>query len=148
MQWLATALALLALVTGSSADLSSRPEHGGPLDADQRAAATAAAATVLTDDDVVTSATYTIRDGHVLGGNTGHPCTSGRIVTIQLIGSFPQIGTTGHPVPPGRPAPDFTVGAVQLDADLGSGHPCLVGVQTLENGPIEPRGGSWTLYEP
>jgi hypothetical protein len=124
------------------------PEPGSPLDAGQLATAIQAARSTLNKDDRITSATYTIRLVPPHGTNTGHPCTSDRVVRMQLIGSFPHTTVTGHPVPPGQPMPDFTVGGALVFADVGSVQPCLVGAQTLERGPLHPRMHSWTLYEP
>ena len=84
------------------------------------------------------SVTATPGPGVIKSTNTGHPCTSGRVLTIKLIGKFPHTVTTGHPVRPGQPPPDFTVRAEIIKADARTGVVCLIGVQTAENGEPEP----------
>lgn len=91
---------------------------------------------------VVTSATVTVSSGKVIDSNIGEPCTSGRLLNIKLIGDFPHTVTTGHPVLPGDPTPDFTVHADVLTADAKTGRPCLVGVQT---GKVAPDPGAESL---
>jgi hypothetical protein len=96
------------------------------------------------EDATVTSATATAEAGKVSDTNTGYRCSSGRLLNIKLIGSFPHIVTTGHAVDlrsPGPPAA-FTVHAVLLTADAASGHTCLIGVQT---GNVEPDPGATVL---
>ena len=70
---------------------------------------------------------------------------SGREPQIKLIGDFPHAVTTGHPVKPGSPTPDFTVRAMIITADAESGRACLIGVQTAENGEPKPLPGSTIL---
>jgi len=93
----------------------------------------------------VSSASVIARTGKVRDSNTGHPCTSGRELQIKLIGNFPHTVTTGHPVPPGSPVPDFTVRAVIITADAVSGRACLIGVQTGESGEVGPLRHGTTL---
>src|SRR5689334_16437188 len=82
----------------------------------------------------VYSVTVRAGPGRVKDSNTGHPCASGRLLTIKLIGRFPHTVTTGHPVRAGQPAPDFTVRAEIITADAETGTACLIGVQTAEHG--------------
>lgn len=91
------------------------------------------------------SASVIVRPRTVQNSNTGHPCTSGRELQITLIGDFPRSVTTGHPVPPGSPAPDFTVRTMTITADAVSGLACLIGVQTAESGEPRPSPGSTIL---
>lgn len=93
----------------------------------------------------MTSASVIARPGTVQDSNTGHPCTSGRELQIRLIGEFPHTVTSGHPVEPGASTPDFTVRALSITADAGSGLACLIGVQTGENGTVKPLPGSTML---
>lgn len=93
----------------------------------------------------MSSASVIARPGKVKDSNTGHPCTSGRLLQIKLIGKFPHVVTTGHSVPPGSPAPDFTVRAMIVTADAESGLACLIGVQTAENGEPKPLAGGTRL---
>ena len=93
----------------------------------------------------VSSATAIALVGRVLSSNTGQPCTSGRLLKIKLIGSFPHIVTTGHPVRAGEPIPDFTVRAMIITADASSGQPCLISVQTAEAGEVQPLANAMVL---
>jgi hypothetical protein len=116
------------------------------LSQDDLAKAEAVARDVITSQGAtVTSASVIARSGTVQESNTGHPCTSGRELQIKLIGDFPQTLTTGHPVKPGAPTPDFTVRAMTITADADSGHACLIGVQSAEQGEPEPVPGSTPL---
>jgi hypothetical protein len=77
---------------------------------------------------VLTSATATIGDGTVTDTNAGPPCTSGKLLHIKLIGTFPRIthGAIGD-----QPTPRYEpVSAVVITADPVSGKPCLAGVET------------------
>ncbi|CAN5290929.1 hypothetical protein BH09ACT12_BH09ACT12_05420 [soil metagenome] len=96
-------------------------------------------------DATITSATVRADTGTVMNSNTGMPCTSGRLLRIKLIGSFPHTVTTGHLVPPGDPTPDVTVRAALITADAQTGLACLIGVQTAENGMPEPAPDSTVL---
>ncbi len=86
----------------------------------------------------ISSATFVVRNGTVAESNVGHPCTSGRLIEVKLIGSFPHIVTTGHPVEAGR-NDDFKVTALAITADASSGKVCLKSVQT---GKVEPEPGA------
>lgn len=94
------------------------------------------------DGAVLTSATVTAGYGQVTDSNIGHPCLSGRLLHIRLIGDFLHVVTTGHPVQPGAPIPDFAVRAVDLTADAKTGRLCLVRVQT---GNVAPAPGAISL---
>jgi len=86
----------------------------------------------------LTAANARLSRGKVLHGNLGHrQCTSGTLLTIQLIGSFPiaYTGTPGGPHPP--------VHGVRITADAVSGKPCLLSVQP---GHVRPDHGSLFLF--
>jgi hypothetical protein len=145
---LAALVTLLLLAACSSAPTPhAAPQDGGTsLSQDQVAKAEAVARQAITDAGAsVSSATVIERPGKLKDSKTGHPCTSGRELQIKLIGKFPHTVTTGHPVPPGSPTPDFTVRAMLITADADSGLPCLIGVQTGENGGPKPLAGGTTL---
>jgi hypothetical protein len=95
----------------------------------------------------VSSATVVKRPGkvNVNDSNTGHPCTSGRELEIKLVGKFPHEVTSGHPVPPGSPTPDFRVRAIVITADAESGSVCLSSVQDGEDGKPKPLTGGTRL---
>ena len=128
------ALAVLPLLAAcsSAATPYATSESGGPsLSPAEVAKAEAVARQVIADQRASgSSASVIARPGPVKDSNTGHPCTSGRELQIKLIGKFPHTVTTGHPVLPGNPAPDFTVRAMTIIADAESGRACLIGVQT------------------
>jgi len=70
--------------------------------------------------------------------NFGRACSSGRLIDVKLIGDFPHLVTTGHPVQPGEHV-DFTVHAVAVTADARTGEICLQGVQA---GKVAPDAGA------
>lgn len=116
------------------------------MSADELAKAAAPARRVIASQkSTVYSATVTVSVGKMLDSNTGHPCTSGRLLHIKLIGSFPHTVTTGHPVTPRKPPPDFTVRAAIITADARTGLACLIGVQTRENGEPKPEPNATVL---
>ena len=121
---LLAAAALLPLLAACSATQSpeATPENAGPyLSQDEVAKAEAVARDVIADQGAsVTSASAIAQPGTVTDSNTGHPCTSGRKLQIKLIGDFPHTLTTGHPVKPGSPPPDFTVRAMIITTDAES----------------------------
>lgn len=77
----------------------------------------------------ITSATVTVRRAQVRQPNTGHECTSPRLLRIRLVGRFPRVVASG---PPGG----GEVRGLLLIADPASHVVCLVGAQ-VEN--VEPR---------
>ena len=145
---LAALVALPLLVACSSAQTPQAAPNGGgtSLSQDEIAKAEAVARQAIADQGAsVSSATVIERPGKVNDSNTGHPCTSGRELQIQLIGRFPHTLTPGRPVPPGSPTPDFTVRGMIITADAESGLACLISVQTGENGGPKPLTGGTTL---
>lgn len=145
-------LALVPMLLGCTADHPSDAEprvDETSLSQDEVAKAEAVAGRVIAEQGAsVSSASVIARSGSTGGSNTGHSCTSGRELHIQLVGDFPHTVTSGHPVPPGSPAPDFTVRAMNITADAESGLACLIGVQTGENGEIKPSTGATRLSIP
>jgi hypothetical protein len=124
------------------------PPHPGLTDQEYAAAVNAAEEEIRAADATVTSATVTVGNGTVTDSNLGYRCESGRLLHLKLIGTFPHIDTTGHPVEPApnnsddNPPEDFTVHAMLLTVDAESGRPCLMGVQT---GDVAPEPGSIAL---
>ena len=106
-------------------------------------ATTAAEHEVDEEQATLTSATVVLNSGTVTRSNTGHPCTSGHLLQVKLIGDFPHIVTTGDVVPGASPQPDFTGRAVLLTLDAGSGEVCLIGVQV---GTPTPEPGATVLH--
>ena len=139
-------LPLLAACTSAETPQATL-ERGGPsLSQDEVSKAEAVASQVIADQGAtVSSASVIARPGKVKDSNAGHPCTSGRELQIKLIGNFPHTLTTGHPVKPGSPSPDFTVRAMIITADAETGRACLIGVQTGENGEVKPSPGATML---
>lgn len=112
-------------------------------DAEIALAADAARQEIAAEDATVTSASATARSGTVETSNTGSRCTSGRILDVRLIGTFPRIVTLGHPTEGSSGADeDFTVRAVLLTVDASSGQTCLIGVRT---GDVSPEAGATVL---
>ena len=137
---------LLAACSSVHATHSTADDPGASLSRDEVAKAVTIARGVIADQGAtVTSASVVARPGSVKDSNTGHPCTSGRELQIRLIGKFPHTVTTGHPVEPGVPTPDFTVRAMNVTGDAESGLACLIGVQTDEKGRVKPLPGSTML---
>jgi hypothetical protein len=77
-----------------------------------------------------------LHPGAVSHSNTGHACTSGTLLRVTLIGSFPH--TTVTPTPGG----DATVHAEIIEADPSTGQECRIGVQT---GRVKPPTGATRL---
>jgi len=77
-----------------------------------------------------------------MDANVGPPCTSGKLLHIKLIGSFPRIVHGGYGGPP--PTPSYQpVSAELITADAQSGKACLISVQT---GPESPEPGAAVLF--
>ena len=77
--------------------------------------------------------------------NDGPPCTSGTLLHIKLIGTFPTI-SVGLPPTAGAPsAGDSSVSAVLITADPESGKACDLSVRT---GPTTPDPGATVLFTP
>jgi hypothetical protein len=86
----------------------------------------------------VTSVSALSRAGTLTDSNTGHPCTSGALLVVTVIGRFPRIAVSP---PPG--ATDTTVHAVVATADARTGQVCLRSVRT---GRVTPSAGAAVLF--
>jgi hypothetical protein len=79
----------------------------------------------------ITSATATVGTGTDTDPNIGPPCTSGMLLHIKLIGTFPTIGV--GPLPStGAPGAsnDYSASALLITADPASGKACSLSVRT------------------
>lgn len=140
------ALVALPLMVACSTPRATSQDGGTSLSLDEIAKAEAVARQAIADQGATVSGAYVMeRSGKIRDSNTGHRCTSGHELQIKLIGKFPHTVTTGHPVLPGSPTPDFTVRAMIITADAESGLACLIGVQTGEDGGPKPLTGGTTL---
>ncbi len=91
--------------TFDASDISSpAPSHGPLTDAEFNVAVAVARAETEKYSATVTSATATVGVGTVTDPNVGPPCTSGTLLHIKLIGTFPTIGVSG----PSTGAPSST----------------------------------------
>jgi hypothetical protein len=127
----------------SSSNSSSTLGHGSLTDREFDVAVAVARAEVAKDAATVTSATATVGAGTDMDPNAGPPCTSGTLLHIKLIGTFPTI-SVGLPPTAGAPsAGDYSVSAVLITADPVSGKACTLGVQT---GPIAPDPDATLLF--
>lgn len=94
-----------------------------------------AQAEIKKEDATVTSVTAKLENGTVIDSNVGYSCTSGQLLKILLIGSFPHsVSLTA-----GSGAANYTVHGVALTADAKSGKVCLLGVHV---GRISPLSNS------
>ena len=109
---------------------SSTPGHGSLTDREFNVAVAVARAEIKKYDATVTSATATVGEGTVTDPNAGPACTSGTLLHIKLIGTFPTIGV--GPLPTAG-APDATddnsAMTVLVTADPESGKPCDISVR-------------------
>jgi hypothetical protein len=128
---------LLVAGCGSASESGTRDASSLHLSGDELAKAlTAAREEANSEDAQITAATATAAAGTVPHPNTNYECSSGRLLRITLIGSFPDVVTTG-PVP----RRDETklaaaeVNAMLLTADAATGRICEIGVQT---GTVRP----------
>lgn len=120
------------------------PTHGSLTDGQFNIAVTVAHAEMKKYAATVTSATATVGEGTVMDPNAGPACTSGTLLHIKLIGTFPTIAV-GAPPTTGAPSAsnDYSVSAVLITADAGSGKACDLSVQT---GPTTPAPGATLLF--
>ncbi|MGH8891241.1 MAG: hypothetical protein ACRDV3_15955 [Acidothermaceae bacterium] len=122
---------------------SSLAAQGSLTDREFNVAVAVARAEADKDAATITSATATVGGGTVTDPNDGPPCTSGTLLHIKLIGTFPTI-TVGLPSTAGAPsAGDYSVSTVLLTADPESGKACDLSVQV---GPTAPDPGATTLF--
>jgi hypothetical protein len=124
---------------------SSTRGHGSLTDREFNVAVAVARAETEKYAATVTSATATVGDGTVTDPNAGPACTSGTLLHIKLIGTFPTI-VVGLLPTAGAPGAsnDNSVSAVLITADPESGKACLLGVQT---GPTTPDPGATLLFK-
>jgi ABC-type Fe3+-hydroxamate transport system substrate-binding protein len=114
---------------------SSTPAHGSLTDHEFNVAVAIARAEADKDAATITSATATIGEGTETVTNVGPACTSGTLLHIKLIGTFPTIVVD---LADGEPA-----SAVVITADPESGKPCLLSVQV---GLTTPDPGATLLF--
>ena len=99
--------------------------------------------TIVKERALVSSVTVTAGTGTVTESNVGYACTSGRLLHVLLIGTFPAIVNTGLASTPGsKRGGDVAVSAVEVTADAKSGRTCLFGVRY---GTVTPEPGSVSL---
>jgi hypothetical protein len=109
--------------------------HGALTDREFKTAVTIARAEADKEAATVTSATATVGTGTETQTNAGPACTSGTLLHIKLIGTFPTIVADL--------AGGASVSTVLITADPESGKPCLIGVQT---GLTTPDPGATLLF--
>jgi len=128
---------------GDPSSASSIPAHGSLTKKQFNVAVAVARAETEKYSATVTSATATVGVGTVTDPNAGPACTSGTLLHIKLIGTFPTIVVGG----PSTGAPgtndDYSVTAVLITADPESGKPCEISVQT---GATTPDPGATLLF--
>jgi hypothetical protein len=123
---------------------NSTPAHGSLTDHEFNVAVAIARAEVAKEAATITSATATTGAGTETETNVGPPCTSGTLLHIKLIGTFPHIVPGPLPSTGASGASnDYSVSAVLITADPESGKACLLGVQT---GPTTPDPGATVLF--
>ena len=122
---------------------SSTPAHGSLTDGQFNVAVAVARAEMEKYAATVTSATATLGEGTVTDPNAGPACTSGTLLHIKLIGTFPTIAVGGPSTGAPGASTDYSVSAVLITADPESGKPCDIVVQT---GPTTPDPGATLLF--
>jgi hypothetical protein len=134
------AFALLLFAGCSSAsEPEIQPAGSSPMSDGELAIALRVAREEAKSDDVqVTIATGIAEVGTVPQPNTAYQCSSGRVLRITLIGTFPHVvvapGPQAVPINAAQSA-DFEVHAMLLTADAATGRVCEIGVQT---GTVHP----------
>lgn len=150
----AIACLLTAIVTGGCASSAHRSfddassssstlAHGTLTDHEFDVAVAVARAEAEKDAATIASATATVDKGTVTDPNDGPPCTSGTLLHIKLIGTFPTIAVGLLPTAAAPNAGDHTVSTVLITADPESGKACHLSVQT---GPTNPDPGATLLF--
>lgn len=122
------------------------PSHGQLTDEQFRIASKVAREQGERSARSISGATATVGTGVVTDSNTGHPCTSGTLLHIKVIGEF-NITHGGLGGTPGRASQspiDDAVHAVLITADGNSGEVCLISVQT---GDVQPDPGAVLLFD-
>jgi hypothetical protein len=115
---------------------SSAPAHGSLTDHEFNVAVAIARAETEKYAATVTSATATVGAGTVTDPNAGPACTSGTLLHIKLLGTFPTISIGLTPTA-GAPSAsnDYSVSAVLITADPESGKACDISVRIGANTP-------------
>jgi len=134
-------------VTGALDDPNSSsfpPGHGSLTDREFSVAVAVARAEIEKYAATVTSATATVGEGTVTDPNAGPACTSGTLLHIKLIGTFPTIGVGLLPTA-GAPSAsnDYSVTTVLITADPESRKPCEISVRI---DPTTPDPGATLLF--
>jgi hypothetical protein len=127
---------------GSSISSATRA-HGSLTDREFSVAVAVARAEVEKYAATVTSATATVGTGTVTDPNAGPACTSGTLLHIKLIGTFPTIVVGGPSTGAPGASNDYTVSAVLITADPETGKACDISVET---GPQAPDPGATLLF--
>ena len=141
-------------VFSGQSSASSVPGHGSLTDKQFNVAVAVARAEVKKYSATATSATATVGRGTVTDPNIGPACTSGTLLHIKLIGTFPTIGvgplpTAGAPsssAPSGGVPTDgsgLSVMAVLVTADPASGKACDLSVRLDQ---LAPDPGATLLF--
>lgn len=130
-------------VLDGSSSSSSTLQHGSLTDAQFNVAVAVARAEIAKYEATVTSATATVGEGTVTDPNAGPACTSGTLLHIKLIGTFPTIVVGGPSTGAPGASNDYTVTTVLITADPESGKPCEIGVRT---DPATPDPGATVLF--
>jgi hypothetical protein len=138
-------LALLVAGCGSVSDTGTRPASSSQLSHHELAKARSVVHDKAESEGAqITSGTVTAEAGTVPQPNTGYRCSSGRLLRITLIGSFPHTGVAPIPADPSHAAQpsDSDVHAMLLTADAATGRVCEIGVQT---GAVSPDPNATVL---
>jgi hypothetical protein len=114
---------------------SSTPGHGELTDREFNVAVAVARAETEKYAATVISATATVGAGTDLDPNAGPACTSGTLLHIKLIGTFPTIAVGGPSTGAPGASNDYSVTAVLITADPESGKPCGISVRIGTNAP-------------
>ena len=122
---------------------SSTPGHGSLTDREFNVAVAVARAEIEKYAATVTSATATVGVGTVTDPNAGPACTSGTLLHIKLIGTFPTIVVGGPSTGAPGASNDYSVTTVLVTADPESGKPCEVSVRI---DPATPDPGATLLF--
>ena len=131
----ATAAACLLAVVVIGGCSSSTNMHGALTDPEFKTAVTIARAEADKEAATVTSATATVGAGTEMEPNAGPACTSGALLHIKLIGTFPTVVADL--------AGGASVSTLLITADPESGKPCVIAVQT---GLTTPDPGAAVLF--
>lgn len=132
MDWLGWTLTLLLGFTVAAPEPS---ESGGTSVSTEMRLARALVEDQVGPEGDIESASYVLRRGAVARPNTGEPCTSGHLIKVKIIGTFPHSVTTGGPWTSLDDA-DGDVHAVLITAEATTGRACQIGVQTGDPNPL------------